>query len=123
MRLAYLILPISALAAAIQAPLEAPPLAQPPSQPQPNEAPLLSSDFEVFARGLLHEWHVPGMSVGVIKLGKEGQAPRVQFASVGTMGKGRPVDPDVSTSHSARWKYCIVGVGEHELEADVPIPR
>ncbi|KAL8292333.1 hypothetical protein RQP46_001799 [Phenoliferia psychrophenolica] len=95
-----LLLRLTLTLASFQAPLFAPVETDGSAADADAAAPLLSADFEEFAHSLIEEWHVPGMAIGVIKLGKEGEAPRVQFVNVGTAGQGRAVDPDAFTAAS-----------------------
>lgn len=58
---------------------------------------LLSSDFSNFANSLIQEWGVPGLSVGIVKLGGEDVTEdRMEFYSYGTAGKSGKVNEDVS---------------------------
>jgi CubicO group peptidase (beta-lactamase class C family) len=64
----------------------------PLAAPQPTA--LLSADFDTFAAQLLEDWAVPGLSLGVVKVGGDGQL-QTEFHEFRTGGKGRKVDENV----------------------------
>ncbi|ORY89602.1 beta-lactamase/transpeptidase-like protein [Leucosporidium creatinivorum] len=59
----------------------------------PSPTALLSAEFNTFALELLDEWAVPGLSLGIVKVGNDGKL-LTDFRGYGTAGKGRKVDQD-----------------------------
>ncbi|GAA5852808.1 hypothetical protein JCM8547_004692 [Rhodosporidiobolus lusitaniae] len=61
--------------------------------PRPAASSLLptGNGFDHFAQGLLDEWGVPGVAVGLFKVEEDGEAS-VEFRSYGEAGRGRRVD-------------------------------
>lgn len=68
-----------------------------PSLSSYSDSPLLSHSFSTFAKNLLVEFGVPGVAVGVIKLGENGGKDKVEYYSFGTAGKSGDVTEDVSS--------------------------
>lgn len=84
MRPSILAFGLAGLAVAFQ---QAPLIASPPTS-------FLSGDFDAFAKGLLDQWAVPGLSLGIVEVTDDGQT-QTEFRGYGTAGKGRKVDEDV----------------------------
>ncbi|GAA5901300.1 hypothetical protein JCM6882_007738 [Rhodosporidiobolus microsporus] len=59
----------------------------------PPASSLLSPGFDSFARGLLAEWGVPGLALGVVKLDETGKT-KVEFRNYGSAGRAREVNED-----------------------------
>lgn len=72
----------------------------------PSTRPLLQPSFDEFALQLLEEWKVPGLALGIIKIGEPGQDTRVEFRNYGTAGRGRNVDEDVRCSRERQGRQA-----------------
>ncbi|GAA6043675.1 hypothetical protein JCM8097_008604 [Rhodosporidiobolus ruineniae] len=77
---------------------------------------LLPSDFDSFGDSLVREWGVPGVAVGVVKVGDGGKTT-TDFHSFGSAGKGRKVDEDTLfgiASNSKAFTAAAVGQLVHQ---------
>ncbi|BGP32794.1 hypothetical protein JCM10296v2_004578 [Rhodotorula toruloides] len=55
---------------------------------------LLPDSFPAFVKDLMDEWHIPGLSLGVIRVPDDGGDVLTEFRSFGEAGQGRKVDKD-----------------------------
>ncbi|CDR41886.1 hypothetical protein NBRC10512_000848 [Rhodotorula toruloides] len=63
-------------------------------QGDPRSSNLLPDSFPTFVKALMNEWHVPGLSLGVIKVPEDGGDVVTEFHGFGEAGHGRKVDKD-----------------------------
>lgn len=71
-------------------------------QGDPRSSNLLPDSFPTFVKALMNEWHVPGLSLGVIKVPEDGGDVVTEFHGFGEAGHGRKVDKDVRSPLLAR---------------------
>ncbi|BGP25313.1 hypothetical protein JCM10295v2_004236 [Rhodotorula toruloides] len=60
----------------------------------PRPSKLLPDNFPIFVQALMDEWHVSGLSMGVIKVPEDGEDVVTEFYGFGEAGRGRTVDKD-----------------------------
>ncbi|BGP00186.1 hypothetical protein NBRC10513v2_004410 [Rhodotorula toruloides] len=78
----------------------------------PPRSNLLPDSFPAFVTALMDEWHVPGLSLGVIKVPDDGGDVLTEFHSFGEAGQGRKVDKDTMygiASNSKLFTAAAVG--------------